>query len=442
MINLHNTKAEGVRLRIKDIDSVTPFPSGVEYCAPARGTWTIAHIPMLIPDSYQIYVCAPACVRGVVLSAEEYNGLDRFSMIVLSEKDILEGNMEEIFIEGISEILNKLLKKPSAVLSFTSCIHHFLACDLKLVYKTLRQRFPDIDFISCYMNPTMRKSKITPEELMRKQMYAALDNMPKEVHSVNVIGNSYEVPLSCECLSLLSAAGYTVRDICRCQTYTEYKEMSRSSVNLYFQPLARQSALELEQRLGQKAVYLPFTYDMEEIEEDLTRFCEEFQLPLPDFAVLRAKSEAALQQALDVIGDMPIAIDYLATQRPLGLAKLLLSHGFHVTSVYADCILPEDVKNLLWLKEYAGNLEFIATINFKCRLFPRDEARLLDGKLLAIGQKAAYFTGTKHFVNIVENNGYYGFDGICRLAELMKDAVLNEKDTKSIITVKGWGCQG
>ena len=73
-------------------------------------------------------------------------------------------------------------------------------------------------------------------------------------------------------------------------------------------------------------------------------------------------------------------------------------------------------------------------------MISRTEALEEDGIMLAIGQKAAYFTGTSHFVNILEGGGLYGFDGICKISEMIRDAYLNEKDTKSIIQVKGWGC--
>ena len=63
-----------------------------------------------------------------------------------------------------------------------------------------------------------------------------------------------------------------------------------------------------------------------------------------------------------------------------------------------------------------------------------------DGKVLALGQKAAYFSGTDHFVNIVEGAGLYGFDGITQLIEMMTDANLKEKDARSLIQVKGLGC--
>ena len=63
-----------------------PFGSGLEYSPPARGPWTIVHIGMLLPEMHEIYVCAQACLRGVVLSAAEMNVQDRFSTITVSSR--------------------------------------------------------------------------------------------------------------------------------------------------------------------------------------------------------------------------------------------------------------------------------------------------------------------------------------------------------------------
>ena len=60
--------------------------------------------------------------------------------------------------------------------------------------------------------------------------------------------------------------------------------------------------------------------------------------------------------------------------------------------------------------------------------------------MLAIGQKAAYFTGTRHFVNIVECGGMYGFDGICRLCARIEEAFLTARDPRNYIQQKGLGC--
>ena len=133
---------------------------------------------------------------------------------------------------------------------------------------------------------------------------------------------------------------------------------------------------------------------------------------------------------------MPVTLDYLYHPRPLGLAKLLLTHGFYVKAVYLDSISPEEkARFFLGCKEHAPELELIATIQVKMRVLPRGAS----GEVLAIGQKAAYFGRSRHFVNLVQGEGLYGFDGIRRTAELMMDAYLNEKDTEKLVVQKDGG---
>ena len=49
---------------------------------------------------------------------------------------------------------------------------------------------------------------------------------------------------------------------------------------------------------------------------------------------------------------MPVTLDYLYHPRPLGLAKLLLTHGFCVKAVYLDSISPEEKADFFWLQEH------------------------------------------------------------------------------------------
>ena len=137
-----------------------------------------------------------------------------------------------------------------------------------------------------------------------------------------------------------------------------------------------------------------------------------------------------------MLGETEIAIDYTATPAPMSLARCLLEHGFRVTRIYADSIAADDQEDFRWLQEHAPDIALYATVQVKLRVLPRET----QTPTLAIGQKAAYFTGTKHFVNIVEGGGMYGFDGLCRLAELMEEAHRTERDARDFIQQKGLGC--
>lgn len=110
---------------IKEASFPVPFQSGLEFNSPVHGNWNIVHTGMLVPEARQIYVCADNCMRGVVLTAAEMNAADSFSFVIVEEKDLLGGNLEDVTIEGVTDILNRLDEKPKAVLLFTVCLHHF-----------------------------------------------------------------------------------------------------------------------------------------------------------------------------------------------------------------------------------------------------------------------------------------------------------------------------
>ena len=211
----------GAAVPIEKAGFPSPFASGLEYGSPARGTWNIVHVGMLVPEAHEIFVCASNCLRGVVLTAAEMGDADRFSTVTVKEENVLEGNMEELIIEGVSDILGRLPVMPRAVLVYTSCIHHFMGCDLALCYRELRKRFPDVEFTDCYMTPIMRKSGITPDEKMRMQLYSLLEKEPADEKSVNIIGNNIPTDESSDLVKMIRRAGYTLRDITLCRTYDE-----------------------------------------------------------------------------------------------------------------------------------------------------------------------------------------------------------------------------
>lgn len=142
--------------------------TGLEFNSPAHGNWNIVHTGMLLPESIQIYVCADNCMRGVVLTAAEMNAADRFSFVIVEEQNILNGNLEDITIEGVTDVLKKRDDHPKAVLLFTVCLHHFVGSNLDYIYSELEKRFPDICFIRCYMDPIMQKHGLTPDQKLRK----------------------------------------------------------------------------------------------------------------------------------------------------------------------------------------------------------------------------------------------------------------------------------
>ncbi len=415
-----------------------PFRQGLEYSSPARGPWNIAHTGMLIPEAHEIFICAASCLRGVVLSAAEMGTQERFSTVAVREKDLLDGDMEELVIDGVTDIIEKLPVRPPAVLVYTSCVHHFTGCDLDMIQRRISERFPDIDFVDCYMNPIMRKSGLTPDQKMRAQLYALLHKRPLRPDAAAIIGNDFPTDEASDLMELLKGNGLKVHEITSCRTYEEYQEMAESSYYISYYPAAAAGGEILEKRLGGKHFYLPFSFDGDEIEAGFAALSSFLGVPMPDFSEKRAAVKHALAQTLETVGSTPVVIDYTFCPRPLGLARFLLDAGFCVERVYVDCISGEEKRDFVYLQENYPDLTLLPTIHPKMRFMAQEN----PSRVLAIGQKAAFFMNTDHFVNVVEGGGMLGYEAALRTLALMRDAFLHPKEMKKLVQEKALRCEG
>lgn len=431
---------------IKEASFPVPFQPGLEFNSPAHGNWNIVHTGMLVPEAHQIYVCADNCMRGVVLTAAEMNAADRFSFVIVEEKDLLGGNLEDVTIEGVTDVLNRLDKKPKAVLLFTVCLHHFLGSDLDRIYGELEKRFPEIFFMRCFMDPIMQKTGPTPDQKLRLAMYDAVQERKADPKCVTVLGSDFALDEGSDICRILKKNEILLREIPTCETWEDYQNLGEGSLILNCYPAGKFGAEKQAERLGRPFLYLPGSFDYEEIqeqEEKLLGMLEQQnnrktgEIKGLDIEKEIRECEESLSYAHQIIGDTPIAVDYLFHPRPLGLTKLLLTHKFQVQSVFLDSISPEEKEVFFWLKENYPELKLISTIRPEMRVRTRQQSE----KILAIGQKAAWFTGSRNFVNMVQGGGLWGFDGIRHTAQLMVEAFHEEKDPEDLIVRKGWGCE-
>lgn len=431
---------------IKEASFPVPFQPGLEFNSPAHGNWNIVHTGMLVPEAQQIYVCADNCMRGVVLTAAEMNAADRFSFVIVEEKDLLGGNLEDVTIEGVTDVLKRLDKKPKAVLLFTVCLHHFLGSDLDRIYGELEKRFPEIFFMRCFMDPIMQKTGPTPDQKLRLAMYDAVQERKADPKCVTVLGSDFVLDEGSDICRILKKNEILLREIPTCETWEDYQNLGEGSLILNCYPAGKFGAEKQAERLGRPFLYLPGSFDYGEIQEQEEKLLgmlgqqnnrKTGKINGLDIEKEIRECEEALSHAHQIIGDTPIAVDYLFHPRPLGLTKLLLTHGFQVQSVFLDSIRPEEKEVFFWLKENYPELKLISTVRPEMRVRTRQQSE----KILAIGQKAAWFTGSRNFVNMVQGGGLWGFDGIRHTAQLMVEAFHEEKDPEDLIVRKGWGCE-
>ena len=180
-------------VKIKDASFPAPFASELEYNSPVHGNWNIVHTGMQVPEAIQIYVCADNCMRGVVLTAAEMNAADRFSFVIVEEQHVLNGNLEDITIEGVTDVLNKRGDHPKAVLLFTVCLHHFVGSNLNYIYDELERRFPDNEHrLESYYQVYLMALKTGNTALATEYKNKLMNAFPESDYAVAVADPNYE----------------------------------------------------------------------------------------------------------------------------------------------------------------------------------------------------------------------------------------------------------
>ena len=443
------------RLKITEAPFPVPFYMGLEYSTPARGMWNIAHTGLLMPETHQIFVCAYGCLRGVVLTAAEMNALGRYSALAIREHDIITGSIEDLMVNGVTDILEKLSYRPKCVQIFISCQHFFLSYDHNSVFKRIRAAHPDIVFLDCYMIPAMRKSGISPEQRMRRQMTRVWEertgNDPKRI---NILGSNLRLSESSELRDWLTGAGYELKSIHDCTTFAEYLDMANAGLNIYYEPVCAAEMKDLKKRIDMDSFYFTNSFQFDEIDRTYQALADYLGIPAPDLSGRREAADAAMKRAREVIGDLPVAVDFTFTTRIVSFAKMLADYGFNIRAICTDLIQPEDKGAFEALQKSHPDIDILATNQPESRFFASghesDEKAAKSGGMeenrddrrwLAVGQKAAYFFATDYFVNVAEGGGYLGYDGITKIAELLIDAYENRKERRALIRRKGFGCE-
>lgn len=415
-----------------------PFEGGLEYNPPARGDWNIVHIGLLIPQAHQIYFCAQGCLRGVVQTTAEMGAMDRLSWAYLCDEDYADGSMEYNIIDSVTQVIKRMEQRPPCILVFLSCMHLFAGVDFDIIIEELESRFAGVDFVKCYMTPTMRFSGLAPVPTMYKQLFVPLHKTPKD-GGVNIIGYNWAFEEECELVKIIKGSARVLRQLPVCENYDQYLEMARSSLNITVIPEALPAAEELEQRLGQRHLYLPVSWNFEKIRDNYKALCKELGVAMPDLSFEENAAKQALKKAAKALSGRPAAVDFTAAHKPFELSALLLDNGIDVRRIFVDVISGEDKESFEYIKEHYPDVEVFPTVDSSMRFFVSQEKE--ENKYFAIGQRAAYFCCTNYFVDMVGARSCYGFDGITKLAgEIVRGADV-PKDTRAVIQHKGAGCQ-
>ena len=411
-----------------------PFKKGtVHYCSPAHGGWGVVRVGMLVPESYQLFVCPSACGRHGALGAIEHGNKDRLSYLYIDEADIVSGSYEDLILEGVDALLEVLEEQPKAMFIFVSCLDDLLGTDHPAILDVLNKKYP-IKFQVGHMNPITQGSKTPPPVTLQRKMYELVEGNGENTQALNLLGNFIVLEEDNELFDVVKQLGIEqVRHISEQTTFEAFEKMGESKFNLVLRPEAKVAAEDMKRHHGIEYRFLPVSYDMETVEAQYKEIIELINKDVAiDFTAIQEETKAAIEKAKEVIGDFPIVIGNSAICRPFNLAKALINYGFNVQKIYAEEVTAFEKDSFAWLQENAPHVEMVAAAHHNHVNRVEEEQ-----DCIAIGYNVAYILKAKHVVDLIQDEGMFGYKGIKSLMEKMTNAYVEPMSLKEMIDKHG-----
>lgn len=392
-------------------------------------------IQLRIPESHTLYVCPQSCSRRQALRALRNGEAEHSSFLKLSQADLVSGDYEGEVARAIEQLLEVLPSTPRAFQIIVHCIDDFVGTDGENLVAGLRAQFPQVRFALLRENPISVDVETNPMNKMHGGVYALLEPPVGHDAGVNVIGSFEPLPDESELTAVLAAVGAgPLRHLLTCANFDEYQCMAASAVNLCVGRMGDAVAQIMEARFGIVPVMWHTTYSLDEVArnyENLLAAYRSSASPRASFddaadkqandvlAAARRRAESAVARALDAVGEREVVVDSSATFNPCDVARELAEYGFNVRVVLAFHMKGAEHDQAERLHAAFPQVEVITN---QSGVALRSNG-VGEGSL-SVGVDGAFLFGAQAVVrDIYHDEGFFGYQGIERLMDLMTQAV-------------------
>jgi hypothetical protein len=371
-----------------------------------------------IPESHSLHICPSACGRHTALRALKNGEKEFMSFLYITEADMVSGHYEEIIGDAVETLLRVIRPVPRAFVIYFNCIDDFLGTDERALLDGLISRYPSLRFTVCHIDPVAAEDKIPPGMKKHNQMYEFLEYTGRKDDSINIIGNYVSLDKDCELFSVLAGWGlHKVRQLFDCRTYDEYRQMADSRLNLVLMRMGTLAARNMAVSLDIPYFFNPVSYDIEGVLRNYQQIADILGLSCPDFSDAVYETKLAIRATRETVGDIPVIVDSSATILPYAMAKTLLQYGFNVTAVIASLRNNEDSEEQGWIRENYPRISFIQEDSYEAVA-----GYEFKKECIVIGYDGAYLLRAVHYVDMYNDETFYGFHGIQKLMNLIRRA--------------------
>ncbi len=199
--------------------------------------------------------------------------------------------------------------------------------------------------------------------------------------------------------------------------------MEASRLNLVLVPMGLVAAQSMAEKLDIPYYFNPPSYELDEVLRHYYNLAGLLGKPCPDFRQEILQTQLAIVVIRERVGDIPVVVDSSASMRPFALAKALLGYGFQVRAVFAPHSPRDDYEERKWLADHCPQVTIINREGIKAV-----SGYGLDQEYMAIGYDGAFLLKARYFVDVFNDESFYGFHGIRKLMKLMGEAVARAAD--------------
>ncbi|MCR5214105.1 MAG: nitrogenase component 1 [Eubacterium sp.] len=392
-------------------------PATLAFNSPGAKGFGVKRAGLAVPESVMLLVSPGCCGRNTSLfkSMPEYR--DRFFFQLLDDTDIVTGRHLTKVPQAAMEMLEVLDKKPSAIMICITCVDALLGTDMERVCRKVTEK-TGIPAVACYMYALTREKRLPPMAAVRTSVYSLLEKEKRHNADMNIMG--YFTPLfdSSELYPLMKSIGIkNIRELSRCQTIEEYKELSKANFNLVLNPEARAAAQDIQERLGIPFIELLRLYRPEKIHNQYKLLGNALGAQLDD-TIYYEKAKKAIEDFKNKYGFLTFSVGEIQNGDPVEMALMLVEEGFKVSEVFAT-IGELNFHFMKRLSEISPDTKVYSNLSPSMLYYEEADAKA-D---IFIGSDAYYYHPDLPGIEWCDDAQPFGFDGLIKLFEKLDQAM-------------------
>ncbi len=392
-------------------------PATLDYNSPGAKGFGVKRAGLVIPESVMLLVAPGCCGRNTAL-LNELGYSERFFYLMLDDTDIVTGRYLSKIPKACAEIAQELEKKPSVIVICVTCVDALLGTDMERVCRSCEEA-SGIPSIPAYMYALTREKRLPPMALVRQSVYSLLEPQKRVSNECALLGYFSALDDGCELYALLRGAGIRrIHEIGRCQTYDEYKDISRANFSIVLNAEARYAAQDMQKKLGIPFIELTRLYRIDKIRTQYKLLGQAIGAELDDAAYYDETAQK-IAEFRQKHGSLRFAVGEMLNADSFELALSLLEYGHHVSEIYGTV----GERNFVFVKR-------IAAVSPQTRIYSNLHPSMLGYERdcaidAAIGNDAKYYHKDLPGIGFQEEAQPFGYRGVNLLFDGL-DAALTE----------------